>query len=143
MIREEAVVPSTIDTLDLGIMAKLLSKRFGCRGFQPNPVPRSVVHRIVTLAQLTASWCNSQPWQVVITEGAGTERFRRALFDHATAQPASAPAQFDFAGPQYSGAYVQRRRQVGWQLYQSVGVAPGDPAGAARQALEDFPLFGA
>jgi len=143
VIREEAIVPSAIDTPDLGVMAKLLSKRFGCRGFQPNPVARSIVHRIVTLAQLTASWCNSQPWQVVITEGAGTERFRRALFDHATAQPVSAPAHFDFPGPQYSGAYLQRRREVGWQLYQSVGVARGDRAGAARQALENFRLFGA
>jgi len=143
VIREEAIVPSAIDTPDLGVMAKLLSKRFGCRGFQPNPVARSIVHRIVALAQLTASWCNSQPWQVVITEGAGTERFRRALFDHATAQPVSAPAHFDFPGPQYSGAYLQRRREVGWQLYQSVGVARGDRAGAARQALENFRLFGA
>jgi nitroreductase len=141
--REEALVPSMIDTPDLSVMAKLLSKRFGCRGFQPNPVARSIIHRIVTLAQLTASWCNSQPWQVVITEGAGTERFRRALFDHATAQPAAAPAQFDFPGPQYSGAYKERRREVGWQLYQSVGVARGDRVGAARQTLENFRLFGA
>ena len=125
-------------------MSRLLSSRFCCRGFLPNPVPRPLIERIVTLAQLTASWCNSQPWQVVITEGAGTERFRQALLEHAKAQSAaSAPAQFDFPPPQYSGAYMERRREVGWQLYESVGVARGDRIGAARQALENFRLFGA
>jgi nitroreductase len=143
MIREEAIVPSPVDTPELTVMAKLLSTRFGCRGFLPNPVPRQVVHRILTLAQLTASWCNSQPWQLVVTEGAGTERFRRALFDHAAAQSGASPAQFDFPGPQYTGAYLERRREVGWQLYESVGVPRGDRIGAARQALENFRLFGA
>src|SRR3984885_8363218 len=132
-----------IDTPDLGVVAKLLSKRFGCRGFQPNPVARSIIRRIVTLAQLTASWCNSQPWQVVVTEGAGTERFRRALLDQERAQLNSSQAQFDFPRPQYTGAYLERRREVGWQLYGSVGVTQGDRIGAARQALENFRLFGA
>jgi len=35
--REEALVPSMIDTPDLSVMAKLLSKRFGCRGFSRIP----------------------------------------------------------------------------------------------------------
>jgi nitroreductase len=143
MIREQAIVPSPVDTPDCTVMAKLLCTRFGCRGFLPNPVPRQVVHRILTLAQMTASWCNSQPWQLVVTEGAGTERFRRALFEHASAQAGSSPAQFDFPGPQYSGAYLERRREVGWQLYESVGVSRGDRIGAARQGLENFRLFGA
>jgi nitroreductase len=143
MIRAEAIVPSAVDTPEFTSMAKLLSARFSCRGFLPNPVPREVVHRILTLAQLTASWCNSQPWQLVVTEGAGTERFRRALFDHAAAQSGGSPAQFDFPGPQYTGAYLERRREVGWQLYESVGVPRGDRIGAARQALENFRLFGA
>jgi len=55
----------------------------------------------------------------------------------------SSPPQFDFPGPQYTGAYLERRREVGWQLYRSVGVAQGDRIGAARQALENFRLFGA
>jgi nitroreductase len=143
VIREEAIVPSPVDTPELGVMAKLMSARFCCRGFLPNPVPPSVIRRILTLAQLTASWCNSQPWQVVITEGAGTERFRHALHEHAKAHMHSSPAQFDFPSPQYTGAYLQRRREVGWQLYESVGVAHGDRIGAARQGLENFRLFGA
>ena len=141
MIRAEAVAPTPIDTPELAVIAKLLDGRFACRAFRPDAVPRATIERILTLAQLTASWCNSQPWQVVVTEGAGTERFRGALLDHAQSQTDA--AQFDFPGPQYSGAYKERRREVGWQLYQSVGVTHGDRSAAARQAMENFRLFGA
>jgi nitroreductase len=143
MTRDEATIPSPVDTQELAVMAKLLSARFSCRAFRPDPVPRSVIQRILTLAQLTASWCNSQAWQVVVTEGAGTERFRDALFGYASSRDSSSPAQYDFVGPQYSGVYKERRREVGWQLYESVGVAHGDRIGAARQALQNFRLFGA
>jgi nitroreductase len=142
MTRDEAAVPAPVDTEELAVLAKLLSTRFSCRGFQPTPVPHSVIQRILGVAQLTASWCNSQAWRVVVTEGQGTERFRKALYAHASAQGASA-AQYDFSGPHYTGVYLERRREVGWQLYESVGVARGDRVGAGRQALENFRLFGA
>ena len=47
-----------------------LLARHSCRAFQPQPVPRVTIERILSLAQRTASWCNCQPWQVAITEGA-------------------------------------------------------------------------
>jgi nitroreductase len=144
MTRDEAIVRTPVDTEDLRVLAKLLSGRFSCRGFRPTPVPRPVIQRILTIAQLTPSWCNSQAWRVAITEGAGTERFRQALFAHAsTGDAAASAAQYDFSGPQYTGVYLERRREVGWQLYESVGVAHGDRIGAGRQALENFRLFGA
>src|SRR6266702_4257789 len=116
MTRDEAIVPTPVDTEDLGVLAKLLSGRFGCRGFRPTPVPRTVIQRLLTIAQLTPSWCNSQAWRVAITEGLGTEKFRRALFAHASTRDASSSAaQYDFAGPQYTGVYLERRREVGWQ----------------------------
>jgi nitroreductase len=142
MTRDEAMVSTPLDTDDFAVVAKLLSARFSCRGFRPTPVPRALIQRMLTIAQLTPSWCNSQAWRVAVTEGAGTERFRQALFAHASANAGSAP-QYDFPGPQYAGVYQERRREVGWQLYESVGVARGDRIGAGRQALENFRLFGA
>ncbi len=142
MTRDEAIVSTPLDTDEFSAVAKLLSVRFSCRGFRPAPVPHALIQRLLTIAQLTPSWCNSQAWQVAVTEGAGTERFRRALFAHASANAGAAP-QYDFSGPQYAGVYQERRREVGWQLYESVGVSRGDRVGAGRQALENFRLFGA
>ncbi|MGA2950857.1 MAG: nitroreductase [Caulobacteraceae bacterium] len=123
-------------------LANLISDRHSCRGFLPTPVPRTTIETILNIAQGAASWCNSQPWQVVVTEGAATERFRDALFAYARGrQTADRP---DFAFPErYVGVYKDRQRETGWALYKSVGVAHGDREASGRQMLENFRLFGA
>jgi nitroreductase len=104
-------------------------------------VPRATIERLLAIAQRTASWCNAQPWQVIVTSGTATERFRDAAYRHAAGD---APAAPDFPFPrEYRGAYLARRRECGWQLYDSVGVARGDRAAANRQRLENYRLFGA
>lgn len=114
--------------------------RHSCRGFRPDPVPRATIGRIVDMAQRTASWCNAQPWQLIVTSGAETEAFRRGLVAHVAANP---PAP-DIAFPQaYRGVYQDRRRVCGFALYEAVGVARGDREASARQAAENFELFGA
>jgi len=130
------------------VLARLLAERFSCRGYRPDPVPRPVIERMLSIAQLSASWCNSQPWQAIVTEGPGTERFRKALFDHAMADAAANGGiphmEPDFPFPAaYRGVYKERQREVGWQLYESVGVAFGDRVASGKQALENFRLFGA
>jgi len=134
-VSDQATTPSSADVLE-----RLLGSRYSCRGFLPTPVERGVIERILRLAQRTASWCNAQPWQVLIASGAETERFRAALVTHA----ASHPAQPDIPFPrEYRGAYLQRRRECGFQLYDSVGIARGDRQASARQGMENFRLFGA
>jgi nitroreductase len=124
----------------LRMFERLLSERHSCRGFLPQAVPHAVIVRILELAQRTASWCNSQPWQVVVTSGDGTERFRQALLQHM----ASAASNPDIPFPrEYSGVYLERRRACGLQLYDSVGIRRGDREASARQASENFRFFGA
>ena len=54
----------------IGVLEELLNERFSCRAFLPKPVARATIERVLRVAQRTASWCNSQPWQVVIASGA-------------------------------------------------------------------------
>lgn len=123
------------------VLEHLLSRRFSCRGFLPEPVPQATLEQIVMLAQRTASWCNTQPWQVHITRGEATERFRQML--QAPSSTDEEDAQ-DFPWPSaYEGVYQQRRRESGLALYDSVGIARGDREASARQAAENFRLFGA
>jgi len=121
------------------VVARLLNQRHSCRAFLPDPVPRAVQEQLLQMAQRTASWCNSQPWQVHITEGAGTERLRSAL----GAAPQGGEGS-DFPWPrEYRGVYQVRRRECGFALYDSVGITRGDREASARQAQENFRLFGA
>lgn len=122
------------------VLDQLLDNRFSCRGFQPEQVPRSVIEQVLDIARRTPSWCNTQPWHVLVTEGPATERFRSELSEHA----AHDEMKPDFAFPtRYDGVYRQRRRECGVALYDSVGIARGDREASARQAAKNFELFGA
>ncbi|HEY7758522.1 MAG TPA: nitroreductase [Burkholderiales bacterium] len=119
----------------------VIRSRFSARKFLDRPVPERTLQRILELAQHTASWCNCQPWQLTITRGAATERFRRAIHAHARSGARPNP---DFPFPAaYEGVYRERRKVCGVQLYQALGIGREDRESAAQQALENFHLFGA
>lgn len=125
---------------DADVLARLTVQRFSCRAFRPDPVPDKIISRILEIAQHTASWCNLQPWQVILTRGAGTERFRAAMYDYASKRR----PQPDFPHPrEYQGVYRERRRECGLQLYASIGISREASEAAAAQAMENFNLFGA
>ena len=128
--------PTPIDILD-----SLLRERYSVRAFKPDPVPRETIDRVLSAAQRTASWCNSQPWQVVIASGEAKENFRKAVYAEAAS---GAPQDGDFEFPrEYRGVYLERRRESGFQLYNALGIPRGDKTGYARQALENYNFFGA
>ena len=125
----------------IGVLKELLDERYSVRAFLPQQVPRQIIEHVLLVAQRTASWCNSQPWQVVIASGAAKERFRQLI--HAEAS-SGAPEDSDFSFPrEYLGVYLERRRESGFQLYNTLGIPRGDKAAYARQALENYNFFGA
>ncbi len=127
---------------DAQALDRLLRERHSCRGFLPDQVPAQTIDAILEMAQRSASWCNTQPWQVIITRSQGTEALRSALI--AGAVEAQLPMQPDFEGPsEYRGVYGDRRREGGWGLYKAVGVARGDRAASHEQMNRNFALFGA
>ena len=126
---------SRFDTL-----TELLMERHSCRAFRPDPVPREVIAGILATARRVPSWCNAQPWQVVITSGAETDAFRAAM--RAEAETARHASDLDFPTG-YSGVYRDRRRTCGWALYEAVGVEKGDRAGSAREMMKNYSFFGA
>lgn len=126
--------------MHLNALTTLLTERHSCRAFLARPVPREQIEQIVASATRVPSWCNAQPWQVVITSGTETDQFRDALQNEVET---SAPAP-DLPFPSgYSGVYKDRRRTCGWALYKALGIEKGDRTASARQMLENYALFGA
>lgn len=124
---------------DFDTLRDVLHARYSCRAFRSDPVPDSTIKQIVTAAGRAPSWCNAQPWQVTVTRGQETERFREALLKTAREDPDP-----DFDWPKsYPGATGSRRRTCGYQLYEAVGIARDDRAARNQQSLENFRLFGA
>ena len=121
-------------------LSTLLHTRYSCRAFLPEPLPRSTIEAILAAAQRTASWCNAQPWQLTIASGAALARLRSALQSHMT----TAAPQPDLPWPrEYRGVYQERRRECGWGLYEALGIPKGDREASARQAAQNFTMFGA
>ena len=125
---------------DFDSLNTLLHHRYSCRAFKPDPVPRNQIEQVVSTAGRAPSWCNAQPWQVIVTEREATDRFRAAL----TAEAQSGAGALDLDGPEgYPGVLGERRRTVGWQLYDAVGVEKGDRAASGAQMMRNFALFDA
>lgn len=122
------------------VFAQIIENRHTCRHFRPDPVPDTVTEQILRLSQRAPSWCNSQPWNLVITSGKATDRFRDAYYPLASEQE---PAP-DFAFPaEYVGVYQDRRRECGWQLYESVGIPRSDRERGRIQTMENYRFFDA
>ncbi|SDS47150.1 nitroreductase [Bradyrhizobium canariense] len=136
----QAIAVPPIDNAETVTLERLLTERHSCRAFRGEPVARPAIERILSLAQRSGSWCNAQPWQVIVTMGAETDRFRSLLSQHVLGDVKLPDIPFP---REYRGAYLERRRECGFQLYESVGIARGDREASGRQALENFRLFGA
>lgn len=122
------------------MLGQLLAARHSCRAFLPQPVDPATVERMLVMAQRSASWCNTQPWHLVLTGGEGTARFRAAMQAAARGRPPASDIPFP---PAYEGDYLARRRASGLQLYGALGIARHDRAGADAQALRNYDFFDA
>jgi nitroreductase len=129
------------DDAAAAVLEDLLASRWSCREFLPGEVPHEEIVRILDIARRSASWCNTQPWHVDVTSGAATEQLRAALAESLAAGNPPAP-DIPFPGA-YEGVYQQRRRESGWQLYESLGIDKGDREASMRQTLRNFDFFGA
>ena len=126
----------------IGVLEELLATRYSCRAFLPRPVPRATIEhmldggaedRVVVQQPALAGGdrvaARRQGSSATLMYGG---RFRRRPNDR----------RFPFPR-EYLGVYLERRRESGFQLYNSLGIPRGDKAAYAKQALENFNFFGA
>ncbi|TDN61402.1 nitroreductase [Paraburkholderia sp. BL10I2N1] len=126
---------------DVEVLQRLSAGRFTCRAYQDTSVPREVIESIVTLAGRCASWCNVQPWHLVVTTPDTTAKFRDALVSHASG---TSEVDSDIPFPeQYCGVYAERRREVAYRLYGALGIERSEKGRQAAQSFENFRMFGA
>ena len=119
---------------------KLMNHRFSCRGFLKKEVDQKFINQIIETAQKVPSWCNSQPWQVILLRRETRELLSEKLVGSAD-QGYETP-DIDFP-KRYAGVYKTRRSTCGWQLYNAVGVQKGDREGASKQMAKNYEFFGA
>lgn len=120
----------------------LMRQRYSARAFLSETVPPGILRHILDVAQKTPSWCNTQPWEVVLTESIeATEALRQRLYRHAKS---GAPGNPDKPFPrEYVGAHDDRRKACGAALYEALNIARDDRQARNEQMLQNYALFGA
>ena len=121
-------------------LADPLSIHVNTYGTAQNNLTDKDIEKIVEAAQRVPSWCNAQPWQLILCEGAQTKMLAAALT--AAAKEGLQAPEIPFP-ESYSGKYKHRRSTCGWQLYEAVGVAKGDRAASRQQMLQNYRFFNA
>lgn len=121
-------------------LEQILDERYSCRGFLPDRVSDATLEQIFTMSQRTASWCNSQAWQVELVSGSQRDEFAAFLGEWVGNHDMGS----DFPAPdRYDGVYGDRRRASGYGLYNALGIAREDRDARATQMLKNYDFFGA
>ena len=118
----------------------LLNSRYSCRAYKKQEVSEKDIREIISTASRVPTWCNAQPWEVLVTKGEATEKLSQLLIESTKTQQINP----DFNWPtQYVGQYAQRRRQCGYQLYESIGIQKDDKKRRKEQMMLNYKFFGA
>lgn len=123
-------------------VAEAIEGRRSTRGFLDRPVDLALVERLLALAARAPSGSNIQPWKAHVLTGASLLRLTDALSAaHLGGEPEA--REYEYYPTQWRAPYLERRRKVGWQLYELAGVKRGDREAAARQRGRNYVFFGA
>jgi nitroreductase len=124
------------------IVHDAITSRRSVRGYRSEAVPRETVERLLRVAGRAPSGSNMQPWKVHVVAGNALFRLSRVLLNaHESGEPAE--REYRYYPEVWREPYLSRRRKVGWQLYEQVGVRKGDREASKRQHGLNYAFFGA
>ena len=115
-------------------LEQAIHERRSIRMFLPDkPVPRELIDEALALAVRAPSNSNVQPWHLVLVSGAARERLVDALLEEARSKPPRAP--------ELPAAFAHLRRELGAQVYGSMGIARNDADGRRIAVLRNWEFF--
>ena len=124
---------------------RTMAARRSVRAFLPDPVPRDTIAEILEVAARAPSGVNTQPWKVHVLTGPALKAMSQAItavFDDPVASKDHVP-DFNSYPDEWVAPYVNRRRQVGWDLYGLLGIRKGDAERMHAQVRRNYEFFGA
>lgn len=117
--------------------------RRSIRGYKADPVPRDVVREIVAVGRHAPSGSNIQPWRVHALTGATLRRVGEAIRRAFLSDEPGHKRDYNYYTDPIYEPYLARRRQCGWGLYGTLGIARGDREKSRAYRATNYNFFGA
>ncbi len=125
------------------IVDAAITSRRSIRAFLPTPVPRATVEQILDVAARAPSGTNMQPWRVHALAGAALETFCDTVEGAFLEGGQGQAREYKYYPDEFFEPYLSRRRQVGFALYDLLGIKRGEAAKMQLQHARNFRFFGA
>jgi len=120
-----------------------IANRRSIRQFLDKPVAKEDVIDILEQAKRAPSGGNLQPWKVYVLAGEFRDRLVNAVAEKSAINPVGDGSEYDIYPPQLTDPYRTRRRDVGSDLYQLIGIPREDKMAKFAQLAKNFEFFGA
>lgn len=119
----------------------LLKKRNSVRAFIEKPVPDELIKSIFTLAQLSPSNCNVQPWQIHVVSGNTKDALKNNLLRAVMSGNEPNP-EFDWK-IRYTGIHRDRQYASANALYSSMNIERSDKNSRLMALVRNWEFFNA
>ncbi|GAA6143532.1 nitroreductase [Hydrogenophaga sp. 5NK40-0174] len=135
--------------IDRASVEMAIDSRMSVRAFKPDPVDRSTLEQILSVASRAPSGTNTQPWKVYVLQGSARDSLVEkvcAAHDSVRVDPSQAAAyqeEYDYYPAEWVSPYIDRRRDNGWGLYGLLGIGKGDKDRMHAQHQRNFRFFDA
>lgn len=119
-----------------------IATRRSLRGFLPDAVNTDLLQEILVKASRAPSGTNMQPWNVHLLTGESLRKVSDAVcedYDKNVPYEEEEPYYPD----KFFEPYLARRRKVGWDLYNLVGIEKGDKEKMKAQHRRNYEFFSA
>ena len=119
-----------------------LKDRKSIRVFKPDPVSRAQVEKLLSLAALSPSGTNVQPWNVYVAMGPARERLTRELLAYRESNPQDGGKEWP-TGDKRVEPYISRMRTLGKEMYTLLKIPKGDKQANWNQWGRNYEFFDA
>lgn len=117
--------------------------RVSIRAFRPDPIDRATIERLLDVGARAPSGNNHQPWRVYAFAGDTLARVSNAIRDAWRAGEDGHESEYVYSMRQWREPYKSRRREVGWGLYDLMGIGKGDYEASRAAHERNFVFFDA
>lgn len=124
-------------------VTEAIKSRRSIRAFLDKPVEKSLMEEILQQAARAPSGGNLQPWKVYAISGEVRDQLVNTVSEKQVTNPIGDGSEYNIYPPDLSDPYRSRRRDVGNQLYQLIGIPREDKAAKFAQLAKNFQFFGA